>query len=93
MPGLPAQVYATAFFAIPGIRWFLNKRRNGAIEARNQARLDALRHARSPALRRKLAAAAKLGESIVISDRDIVYSSDRSARVMLPQLPSPHALL
>ena len=45
---LPDQAYATAFFAIPGIRWFLNKRRNSAIEARNQARLDALRRCAQP---------------------------------------------
>ena len=71
------QAYAAAFFAIPGLRWLLNKQRNVTIEARNQARLDALRGQSRPGLKKKLAAAKKLGESVVIRDRDIVYSSDR----------------
>ena len=77
------QAYAAAFFGIPALRWFLNKRRNVAIEARNQARLDALREQGRPGLTRKLAAARKLGESVVIRDRDIVYSSDRCRSVIL----------
>ncbi len=50
------------------------------MEARNQARLDALCGQTRPALAGKLAAARKLGESVVIRDRDIVFSSDRHAR-------------
>ena len=33
------QVYAAAFFAIPAVRWVLNKKRNVEIEARNNARM------------------------------------------------------
>lgn len=34
------QTYAAAFFAIPAVRLFLDARRNGAIEDRNDARLQ-----------------------------------------------------
>ena len=71
------QVYAFSFFAIPLVRWLLNKRRNAAIEERNQARMNAAAALERPALRRKLAAAAKLANRTVIDDRDLVYSSDR----------------
>ena len=75
--GCGKQAYAASFFAIPAIRWFFNRRRNNAIEARNQARLDALGKLSSPSLRAKLAAAGKLAERVVIQDRDLIYSSDR----------------
>ncbi|CAL5227405.1 g10362 [Coccomyxa viridis] len=71
------QVYALSFFAIPLVRWLLNKRRNAAIEERNQARMNAAAALERPALRRKLAAATKLANRTVIDDRDLVYSSDR----------------
>ncbi|EIE26497.1 hypothetical protein COCSUDRAFT_46111 [Coccomyxa subellipsoidea C-169] len=71
------QAYAASFFAIPAVRWFFNRRRNNAIEARNQARLDALGKLSSPSLRAKIAAAGKLAERVVIQDRDLIYSSDR----------------
>ncbi|KAK9822249.1 hypothetical protein WJX81_006259 [Elliptochloris bilobata] len=73
------QAYAAAFFAIPGLRWLLNARRNAKIEARNEARLAALAQLRAPdaRLRRKLANAARQAQRVVISDKDIVYSSDK----------------
>ena len=75
--GTYLQVYALSFFAIPLVRWLLNKRRNAAIEERNQARMNAAAALERPALRRKLAAATKLANRTVIDDRDLVYSSDR----------------
>lgn len=80
-----AQAYAAAFFAIPGLRWLLNQRRNAQIEARNAARLAALAALRAPdaALRRKLANAARQAQRVVIADRDIVYSSDKCAPGLL----------
>lgn len=71
------QAYAAAFFAIPLVRFLLNKQRNAAIENRNQARMYAAASLDRPVLRRKLAAAAKLANKTVIDDRDLVYSSDR----------------
>ena len=71
------QAYAATFFAIPLVRWLLNKRRNAAIEERNQARLNAAASLERPALRAKLASAAQLANRTVIDDRDLVYSSDR----------------
>lgn len=71
------QVYALSFFAIPLVRWLLIKRRNAAIEDRNQARMNAAAALERPVLRQKLAAAAKLANRTVIDDRDLVYSSDR----------------
>ena len=35
------QAYAFSFFLVPAWRWFQNKVQNGAIEARNKARLEA----------------------------------------------------
>lgn len=57
----------------------LNARRNAKIEARNEVRLAALAALRAPdtRLRRKLANAARQAERVVISDKDIVYSSDK----------------
>ena len=45
-PGLSSctlllQAYAFSFFLVPAWRWFQNKVQNGAIEARNKARLEA----------------------------------------------------
>lgn len=71
------QGYAASFFAIPLVRWFLNQRKNNAIEARNQARLDSLGLLKKPAVQAKLAAAGKLADRVVIRDRDLIYSSDR----------------
>ncbi|CAL8466800.1 g6336 [Coccomyxa elongata] len=71
------QAYAASFFAIPAIRWFFNQRKNSAIEARNQARLDAIGLLKRPSVQVKLAAAGKLAERVVIQDRDLIYSSDR----------------
>ncbi|KAG2490818.1 hypothetical protein HYH03_010740 [Edaphochlamys debaryana] len=64
----PLQLYALGFFAIPGLRWLLNGRKNEAIEARNDARIAAAELLESPpraaasALESKLAAARLLGE-------------------------------
>ena len=83
------QAYAATFFAIPLVRWLLNKRRNAAIEERNQARLNAAASLERPALRAKLASAAKLASRTVIDDRDLVYSSDRCPSFTLNLQPAP----
>lgn len=69
------QGYALAFFAIPLIRWFLNARRNAAIEERNDARLSALRAVQrpTPELAKKLKQAAQEAQRVTIQDRDIIY--------------------
>ena len=75
------QAYAAAFFAIPLLRWFINQRRNAAIEARNVARQEwAAELSRpSPDLRAKLAAARQLSKRTVIREADIVYRWASSA--------------
>jgi hypothetical protein len=72
------QAYAASFFLIPAIRTFFNSRRNRAILERNQARLDALNSQRKLPVRSKIDAAEKLAKSVVIEDKDIIYTSDRS---------------
>ena len=90
--GVNLQVYALSFFAIPLVRWLLIKRRNAAIEERNQARMNAAAGLERPALRRKLAGAAKLANRTVIDDRDLVYSSDRCSSLALVWFPGVEAL-
>ena len=74
---LCVQVYAAAFFAIPAVRWVLNKKRNVEIEARNAARMAFAKALQSPdgRLRQKLESASRAAQRQVITDRDIVYSS------------------
>ena len=74
---LCAQVYAAAFFAIPAVRWVLNKKRNVEIEARNSARMAFAKALQSPdgRLRQKLESASRAAQRQVITDRDIIYSS------------------
>lgn len=69
------QGYAFAFFAIPLVRWFLNGRRNAAIEERNAARLAALNAVQrpTPQLAKKLNQAAQEAQRVMIRDRDIIY--------------------
>ena len=73
------QVYAAAFFAIPLIRWIINQGRNRNIQQRNKARKDIATVLQRPdgKLRAKLQSAAKQAQRTVISDKDIVYSSNK----------------
>ncbi|KAL0036153.1 hypothetical protein WJX79_006170 [Trebouxia sp. C0005] len=73
------QVYAAAFFAIPLIRWIINQGRNRNIQQRNEARKDIATVLQRPdgKLRAKLQSAAKQAQRTVISDKDIVYSSNK----------------
>ncbi len=73
------QVYAATFFAIPLIRWIINQGRNRNIQQRNEARKEiaALLQRPDGVLRAKLQSAAKQAEQTVISDKDIVYSSNK----------------
>jgi hypothetical protein len=50
------QAYAASFFGIPLVRWLLNRRRNAAIEAENEARVEGFQRLQRPdaALRDKL---------------------------------------
>jgi hypothetical protein len=72
-------VYAAAFFAIPLIRWIINQGRNRNIQQRNEARKDIATVLQRPdgKLRAKLQSAAKQAQRTVISDKDIVYSSNK----------------
>ncbi|KAL4440143.1 hypothetical protein ABPG75_003144 [Micractinium tetrahymenae] len=80
------QAYAAAFFAIPFVRSLQNTARNAAIDGRNEARKAALALLARPdeTLRSKLAGAAQQAQQRVITDRDVVYRSDRP----LDQQPS-----
>lgn len=65
------QAYAAAFFAIPFVRWLRNARRNAAIDARNEARKEALALLSRPdkTLLSKLAGAARQARQRVVTDR------------------------
>lgn len=73
------QIYAASFFLIPAIRWLINQGRNRTIQQRNEARQATASALQRPdrRLRAKLQSAEKLGERTFISDRDIVYSSNK----------------
>ena len=73
------QVYAASFFIIPLIRWIINQGRNRNIQQRNEARRDiaALLQRPDGRLRAKLQSAAEQAQRTVISDKDIVYSSNK----------------
>lgn len=73
------QVYAASFFIIPLIRWIINQGRNRNIQQRNEARREiaALLLRPDSRLRAKLQSAAEQAQRTVISDKDIVYSSNK----------------
>lgn len=73
------QVYAASFFIIPLIRWIINQGRNRNIQQRNEARREiaALLQRPDSRLRAKLQSAAEQAQRTVISDKDIVYSSNK----------------
>lgn len=74
------QAYAAAFFVVPFVRWLINRRLNQQIALRNKARQDAVSAVASlnPALATKLENASKLAQQRVITERDVVYRSDRA---------------
>ena len=74
-------IYAASFFGIPAIRWVINGRRNAAIEARNQARIQALQLLKEPdeELIIKLREAAKLADKKVFKSDEAVFKSNRAA--------------
>ena len=74
------QIYAASFFIVPLVRWFLQKARNRAIDARNDARTAAqqLVKAPDPALARKLESARNEAKQRRITDADVIYRSDRN---------------
>ncbi|KAL4438711.1 hypothetical protein ABPG77_006315 [Micractinium sp. CCAP 211/92] len=80
------QAYAASFVAVPFVRFLLNQGRNAAIDSRNEARKQALALLERPdaTLRSKLAGAARKGQQRVVTDREVVYRSDRP----LDQQPS-----
>jgi hypothetical protein len=73
------QAYAAAFFALPLFRSLRNAARNADIDQRNSTRQDALRLLASPdpLLRQKLSAAQAAARQNVITNRDVIYRSDR----------------
>lgn len=73
------QAYAASFFVIPAVRWLLNATKNTAIDTRNAARQAAYVSLQrpSPELQAKMQSAAALAQRKVISERDVVYRSDR----------------
>ncbi|KAL4438713.1 hypothetical protein ABPG77_006317 [Micractinium sp. CCAP 211/92] len=73
------QAYAASFVIIPFVRLLLFLRRNAAIDERNEARKQALALLEKPdaTLRSKLAGAARKGQQRVVTDREVVYRSDR----------------
>lgn len=73
------QVYAASFFIIPLIRWIINQGRNRNIQQRNEARRDiaALLQRPDGRLRAKLQSAAEQAQRTVISEKDIIYSSNK----------------
>ena len=78
LPALSA--YAVSFFAIPAARWFLTGKKNGAIEQRNAARLEASKQLMRPGklLAAKLDAAKRMaGERRVVSSDDSIFSSNK----------------
>ncbi|KAI7841022.1 hypothetical protein COHA_005250 [Chlorella ohadii] len=73
------QAYAAAFFALPLFRSLRNAGRNADIDRRNSTRQEALRLLANPdpLLRQKLAAAQAAARQNVITNRDVIYRSDR----------------
>lgn len=73
------QAYAASFFVIPLVRWVIIQGRNRNIQQRNEVRQATASAVLNPdrRLRAKLESAQKQGERTFISDRDIVYNSDK----------------
>lgn len=77
---LPAlQVYASSFFIIPLVRWFLISGRNAEIEKRNRARKQRAQALElpDPSLRRKLLNARDMAQRTVIGKERIIYSTEK----------------
>lgn len=74
------QIYAAAFFGIPALRWYVNRRRNVLIDRRNSLRQQALSVIQSPTpeLRDKLKSASQQSVKKVIEDDDVVYRTDKA---------------
>lgn len=81
IPGLlPAlSVYAAAFFGLPLVRYVRNTIMNTGVDRRNDAREDAAQRISDPgaALQHKLASARAQGESMLITSRDIVFTTEQ----------------
>ena len=73
------KVYAAVFFAIPVVRWLLNRGTNKAIGERNARRMMAFKRLQQmdPALREKLRSARRYGDTKVVSGAEAVFTSDR----------------
>ncbi|CAJ1782629.1 unnamed protein product [Sphenostylis stenocarpa] len=73
------QIYAGSFFAIPLVRWFFIRKKNGDIEKRNKAREQCARVLELPdsSLRQKLFSARDMAQKTVIGKDQIVYSTDK----------------
>ena len=78
------KVYAAGFFAIPLVRWLLNRNTNKEIDARNARRMLAFEvlQQMSPDLRTKLQSARRFGGTKVVSDRGAVFTSDGDVEEM-----------
>ncbi|KAF5841464.1 hypothetical protein DUNSADRAFT_12908 [Dunaliella salina] len=83
-------LYAFAFFAIPALRWFINQRRNAAIEDRNEARALAARLVNAfrsdQQLSAKLAAARREGQRLTLAEGDMIFSSGKEASSQMNDL-------
>ena len=73
------QAYAASYFVIPLIIWVIIQGRNRNIQQRNEVRQATASALLRPdrRLRAKLESAQKQGESTFISDKDIVYDSNK----------------
>jgi hypothetical protein len=71
--------YGVGFLAIPLVRYFWIQQRNGVIEGRNiqrRQRAEVLNQGDEP-LQKKLNFAKQFAAETVITDQDLIYSSDR----------------
>jgi thiosulfate reductase cytochrome b subunit len=70
--------YGLGFLGIPLIRYFWIQRRNPKVEARNQMRRDRAQslHQATPTLRHKIAYARQFAEQKVLTDQDIIYTTE-----------------
>ena len=73
------QAYALSFFVVPAIRYLLNSQRNSGIDRRNTARKMSLEVLQRPTqdLIAKLQGAERQAERRVVTERDVVYRTDR----------------
>lgn len=74
------QIYALTFFLVPLIRQLLISNRNRQVDSRNDSRNNAQALLKDPTLEleRKLHAAREEAKHRRITDRDLVYRSDRN---------------